>query len=65
MAACTHLYTFRVVHLCAFIGFCYDLITVEIGYIANLPQGNIIIILLPKSQGKITYMHYETSTAST
>ena len=41
--------------LCVFIGFC--LLLLRLIYIANLPQGIIIIIiLLPKSQGKITYI---------
>ena len=32
------------------------LLLLRLIYIANLPQGIIIIILLPKSQGKITYI---------
>ena len=69
---CTHLsFFFCVVCICAECTCVYSLASVMILlllrliYIANLPQGIIIIILLPKSQGKLDHMHYETSTAST
>ena len=60
MAACTHLFFCIPSERCTCVHSLASVMILSLlrlVHIANLPQGNIIIILLlPKSQGKITYI---------